>query len=95
LSKRENIDEFVLPLSLGNPQPGIHRKGFHPSAEKLNPQGRIGNRGLSLVNTPTFTWAYTRTEGIQRKGSVTNQMGIWDAVYLNESKKIGYEKCLQ
>ncbi len=34
------------------------------SAEKLSPPGGIGEKGLSLVITPTLTWVYTRTEGI-------------------------------
>ncbi len=54
------------------------------------------------MNTPTFTWAYTRTlkEGGKREicnsidiGSFSN--AIWDAVYLNEERKIGYEKYSQ
>jgi hypothetical protein len=38
-----------------------------PSAEKLHPPGWIREKGV-LVNTPTFTWVYTRTEEIQRRG---------------------------
>jgi hypothetical protein len=43
-------------------QPGIHIQVLHPSTENSNPphhQDRGSKR--VLVNTPTFTWAYTRT----------------------------------
>jgi hypothetical protein len=51
-----------------------------------------------LVNTPTFTWAYTRTF---KEGEFRNSTSVvfpmkWDAaVYLNEKKKLGYEKYSQ
>ncbi len=63
---------------------------------KLNPPGGIGKKGLRLVNTPTLTWVYTRTERIERKGkktSVTLRLTSAvppiqkDAVYLNENLK--------
>jgi hypothetical protein len=51
------------------------------------------------VNTPTFTWAYTRTfkDKGKKERSVTRLTPVvfpmqWDAVYLNEKRKIGYEK---
>jgi hypothetical protein len=54
------------------------------------------------VNTPTFTWAYTRTfkergkkRSVTRSTWVVSQMQ-WDAVYLNlKKRKIGYEKYSQ
>jgi hypothetical protein len=84
LSKRENIDAFVLPLGLGNPQPGIHRKGFHPSAEKLNPPGRIGKRGLSLVNTPIHMGVH-EGRGDSKKGECHQSDGNMGC-YLSKSK---------
>ena len=54
------------------------------------------------MNTPTFTWAYTRTfkeRGKER--SVTRLTSVvfplqWDAVYLKKKKeKMGYEKYSQ
>jgi hypothetical protein len=50
------------------------------------------------VNTPTFTWAYTRTfKEKGKKGSVTRSTSSVvspverDVVYLNEKEKMGYE----
>jgi hypothetical protein len=39
---------------------------LHPFAEELNTPGRIGKKGVLklLMNTPTHTWVYTRTEDI-------------------------------
>jgi hypothetical protein len=62
---------------------------------KLNPPGGIGKKGLRLVNTPTLTWVYTRTERIERKGKKTSVIRPTsvvppiqkDAVYLNENLK--------
>ena len=48
------------------------------------------------MNTPTFTWAYTRTfkDKGKKERSVTRLTPVvfpmqWDAVYLNEKRKIG------
>ena len=48
-------------------QPRKYNQAFPsaPSGVKLNRQDRIGDRRKGiLVNTPTLTWMYTRTEGI-------------------------------
>ncbi len=54
---------FFLPLRLG--QPLVDPQVLLPSTEKLNPPGRSAIKGV-LVNTPTLTWAYTRT--LKEKG---------------------------
>jgi hypothetical protein len=73
---KERIEiNFVLPLSLGNPQPGIHRN-------KLNPPGGIGKR----VNTPTLTYGCTH-KGKKRPGTLPTSLVSSikrDAVYLNK-----------
>jgi hypothetical protein len=54
---------FFLPLRLG--QPGIDPQVLLPSTEKFKTPGRSAIKGV-LVNTPTLTWAYTRT--LKEKG---------------------------
>jgi hypothetical protein len=77
---------FVLPLCLGNT--ARYLQLLHPSADELG----------VLVNTPIFTWAYTRTfKERGKKGSLTRLTPVvfpmkWDAVYLHKKRKIGYEK---
>ena len=70
---------------------------LHPSADELNYTRRGRVKGVH-VNTPTFTWAYTRTfKEKGKKGSVTRSTSSvvspvkWDVVYLNEKEKMGYE----
>jgi hypothetical protein len=67
---------------------------LHPSAEKLNPLGKVYRKMNDLVNTPTHTWVYTRAERIERNGnrrSITRQASVVSpiqrgAVYLNTKK---------
>jgi hypothetical protein len=52
-----------------------------------NPAGGNGKKGV-FVNTPTLTWAYTKTKEIKREGK--NSIGIGsctqkrDTIYLNK-----------
>ncbi len=41
-------------------QPGIYSCSLHPSDEELKDTRRDRVKKGVLVNTPTFTWAYTR-----------------------------------
>jgi hypothetical protein len=54
---------LFLPLRLG--QPGVDPQVLLPSTEKLKTPGRSAIKCV-LVNTPTLTWAYTRT--LKEKG---------------------------
>jgi hypothetical protein len=53
------------------------------------------------VNTPTFTWAYTRILKKGGKREMRNSIDSvafpmqWDAVYLKKKRKIGNEKYSQ
>jgi hypothetical protein len=57
-------ERFVLPLCLENT--ARHLQLLHPSAEELNYSTRRNRVRDVLVNTSTFTWAYTR--GHLKKG---------------------------
>jgi hypothetical protein len=46
---------------------------LHPPAEELNYTRRDRVKGV-LVNTPTFTWAYTRTFKERAKREIRNSM---------------------
>jgi hypothetical protein len=46
---------------------------LHPPAEELNYTRRDRVKGV-LVNTPTFTWAYTRKFKERGKGEIRNSM---------------------
>ncbi len=46
------------------------------------------------MNTPIFTWAYTRTFQEKGKKCVTRPVVKRDAVYLNNKIKMSYEKYL-
>jgi hypothetical protein len=68
---------------------------LHPSDEELNDTRRDRVKRVSLVNTPTFTWAYTRTFKERGKREIRNSvdnafdciaMG-WDDFYLNKNRK--------
>jgi hypothetical protein len=63
--EREHRETFFLPLSLGN-RPGIPKCSISRKVEYTIRRDR--EKGLRLVNTPTLTWVYTRTERIYRKG---------------------------
>jgi hypothetical protein len=54
--QKNNRDECFLPLSLGNT--ARHPQVLHPKVESTRQNRKI--KGV-LVNSPTFTWAYTRT----------------------------------
>jgi hypothetical protein len=58
----------------------------------LNPAGGIGKNGV-LVNTPTLTWAYTRTEGedLARPASVVSPIKQNTAYLHLKNLKMGYE----
>jgi hypothetical protein len=65
---------------------------LHPSADELNYTRRGRVKGVH-VNTPIFTWAYTRTfKERGKKGSLTRLTPVvfpmqWDAVYLIKNRK--------
>ena len=73
-------------------QPGIYGQLLHPSTEEFNYTRRDRVKEV-LVNTPTFTWAYTRTlKERGKKRSVTRSTSVvfpmqWDVVYLNNNNK--------
>jgi hypothetical protein len=66
---------------------------LHPiPAEELTYTRRDREKGV-LVNTPTFTWAYTRTFKERGKKEIRNSIDVssfpmqWDAFHLNRNKK--------
>jgi hypothetical protein len=73
-------------------QPGIPQV-LHPSSEELNDTRRDRVKKGVLVNTPTFTWAYTRTFKERGKKEIRNSIDVssfpmqWDAFHLNRNKK--------
>jgi hypothetical protein len=40
IAKRKKRDEFVLPFSLGNPQPGIQKGSIHRKVESTTSRDR-------------------------------------------------------